>query len=409
VLDSERIRAGFPVLSQQVHGKPLVFLDSAASSQKPLPVLEAMQAVYSESYANVHRGVYTLSEETTSSYEAARDKVAAFINAPHREEVIFTRNTTEAINLIAYTWGVQNVGPGDRVLLTEMEHHSNIVPWQFLAQQKGAELVYVPLTEEGTLDLERLDELLDPGVKLFAFTLMSNVLGTIVPAEEIIQRAQAAGAVTVVDGAQGVPHIPVDVQRLGCDFLAFSAHKMCGPTGTGVLYGRRALLEAMPPFLTGGDMIRRVDWHDATWNDLPWKFEAGTPAIVEAIGFGAAVDYLNQIGMESVAAHEQETVAYAMQQLSALPGMHIAGPPAEQRGGVIAFTFRGIHPHDLAHLLDLDGIAVRAGHHCAQPLHKRLGLVATTRASFYLYNTREEADRLAGGLEKAAHILGKGR
>ncbi|HHS96920.1 MAG TPA: cysteine desulfurase [Chloroflexi bacterium] len=407
MLDVERIRTDFPILSRQVHGKPLVFLDSAASSQKPLPVLEAMETAYRTCYANVHRGVYTLSEEATCSYEEARDKVASFINARAREEIIFTRNTTESINLVAYTWGRTHIGPGDRILLTEMEHHSNIVPWQLLAQEKGAELVYLPITDDGLLDVDRLDDLLDDRVKLVAFTMMSNVLGTITPVKEIVQKAHQAGAVTLVDGAQGVPHMPVDVQDLGCDFLAFSGHKMCGPSGIGVLYGREELLEEMPPFLGGGDMIRRVEWDRSTWNDLPWKFEAGTPAIVEGIGLGAAVDYLTEIGMEAIAAHEQEVVAYAMERLSALPGLKIVGPPAEHRGGVIAFTFRNIHPHDLAHLLDMEGVAVRAGHHCAQPLHRRLGLVATTRASFYLYNTKEEADRLAEALEHVARIVGK--
>jgi len=407
MLDTERIRSEFPILSRRVHDKPLVFLDSAASSQKPLPVLEAMETAYRQCYANVHRGVYTLSEETTYLYEEARDKVASFINARAREEVIFTRNTTEAINLVAYTWGRTHIGPGDRILLTQMEHHSNLVPWQLLAQERGAELVYLPITDEGLLDLEQLDRLLDERVKLVAFTMMSNVLGTITPVKEIVRRAHAVGAVALVDGAQGVPHLPVDVQDLECDFLAFSGHKMCGPTGIGVLYGREELLEAMPPFLGGGDMIRRVEWNYATWNDLPWKFEAGTPAIVEGIGLGAAVDYLTELGMEAIAAHEREVVTYAMERLSALEGMRIVGPPPEHRGGVIAFTFRGIHPHDLAHLLDMEGVAVRAGHHCAQPLHRRLGLTATTRASFYLYNTKQEADLLAEALEKAAGALGK--
>jgi len=407
MLDVERIRADFPILFRRVHDKPLIFLDSAASSQKPLPVLEAMEAAYREYYANVHRGVYVLSEEATCAYEAARDKVASFLNARAREEIVFTRNATEAINLVAYTWGRANIGPGDRILLTEMEHHSNIVPWQILAQEKGAELVYLPITDDGLLQMDRLDDLLDTRVKLVAFTMMSNVLGTITPVREIIRRTHAAGATVLVDGAQGVPHRPVDVQDLGCDFLAFSGHKMCGPTGIGVLYGREGLLEAMPPFLGGGDMIRRVELHRSTWNDLPWKFEAGTPPIVEGIGLGAAIDYLEGLGMGEVAAHERETVAYAMERLSAVPGMRIVGPPADQRGGVVAFTFRDIHPHDLAHLLDLEGVAVRAGHHCAQPLHKRLGLTATTRASFYIYNTPQEADRLAESLEKAARIFGK--
>ncbi|MGD1993018.1 MAG: cysteine desulfurase [Anaerolineae bacterium] len=407
MLNVEQVRADFPIFSRLIHDKTLVFLDSAASSQKPLPVLEAMESAYRTCYANVHRGVYTMSEEATQAYESARDRVASFINAPAREEIIFTRNTTESINLVAYTWGRANIGPGDRILLTELEHHSNIVPWQLLVQEKGAELIYLPITDDGRLRLDRLDDLLDERVRLVAFTMMSNVLGTIPPAREIIQRAKDVGAVTFLDGAQGVPHLPVDVQDLGCDFLAFSAHKMCGPTGIGVLYGRRALLEAMPPFLGGGDMIRRVSLQESTWNDLPYKFEAGTPPIVEGIGLGATVDYLSQVGMTEIAAHEEELTAYAMERLSALEGMHIPGPSADQRGGVVAFTFRDIHPHDLAHLLDMEGVAVRAGHHCAQPLHERLNLMATARASLYLYNTRQDVDRLADALEQAARVLGK--
>ena len=407
MLSVAQVRADFPILSRFVHGKPLVFLDSAASSQKPRPVLQAMDDAYRTYYANIHRGVYTLSEESTQAYESARDRVASFINAPEREEVIFTRNTTESINLVAHTWGRVNLGPGDRILLTELEHHSNIVPWQLLAQQTGAELIYLPITDDGLLHLDRLEELLDERVKLVAFTMMSNVLGTIPPAHEIVQRARAVGAVTLLDGAQSVPHFPVDVQDLECDFLAFSAHKMCGPTGIGVLYGRRALLEAMPPFLSGGDMIRRVSFQGSTWNDLPYKFEAGTPPVVEGIGLGATVDYLSQIGMDEIAAHEAELTAYALERLAALEGIHIPGPPAGQRGGVVTFTFREIHPHDLAHLLDMEGVAVRAGHHCAQPLHQRLKLNATTRASLYLYNTEQEIDRLAEALEQAARVLGK--
>ena len=408
-LNVAQIRADFPILSRKIKGQPLVFLDSAASSQKPALVLEAMDRVYRWCYANVHRGIYCLSEEATCCYEDTRDRVAAFVNAGAREEIIFTRNTTESINLVAYTWGRANVNLGDRILLTELEHHSNIVPWQLLAQDKDAELVVLPVTDDGLLQLDRLDDLLDERVKLVAFTMMSNVTGTITPVQEIVRRAHDVGAVTVVDGAQAVPHLPVDVQKLGCDFLAFSGHKMCGPTGIGVLYGRQELLEAMPPFLGGGDMIRRVDWDRSTWNDLPWKFEAGTPAIVEGAGLGAAVNYLSEVTMEAVAAHDRELVVYAMERLSALTGMRIIGPPADQRGGVVAFTFRDIHPHDLSHLLDLEGVAVRAGHHCAQPLHKRLGLIATTRASFYLYNTHQDVDRLVEALEKAARALGKPR
>jgi cysteine desulfurase/selenocysteine lyase len=407
MLDIERVRADFPALSRTVHGRPLVFLDSAASSQKPLPVLEAMERVYRECYANVHRGIYAFSEEATLAYENARDRVASFINAPVREGIIFTRNTTEAINLVAYAWGRMNIRSGDRILLTEMEHHSNLVPWQLLAQEKGAQLVYLPITDDGLLRMDLLDSLLDERVKLVAVTMMSNVLGTVNPVKEIICRAHAAGAVVLVDAAQSVPHMPVDVQDLDCDFLAFSGHKMCGPTGIGVLYGKEALLEAMPPFLGGGDMIRKVEWESATWNRLPWKFEAGTPAFVEGIGLGAAVDYLTGIGIEAIAAHERELTAYALERLSALLGLNIVGPPAHQRGGVVAFTFRGIHPHDIAHMLDMEGIAVRAGHHCAQPLHRRLGLTATVRASFYLYNTAEEVDALARALERIGAMMGQ--
>lgn len=402
----ERIRSDFPALSRLVHDKPLVFLDSAASSQKPLPVLEAMDCIYRQYYANVHRGIYAFSEEATLAYENARDRVASFINAPVREEIIFTRNTTEAINLVAYTWGRTNIRPGDRILLTEMEHHSNLVPWQLLAQEKGAQLVYLPITDDGILRLDLLDSLLDERVQLVAVAMVSNVLGTVNPVREIIQKAHTVGAVVLVDAAQSVPHMPVDVQDLDCDFLAFSGHKMCGPTGIGVLYGKGALLEEMPPFLGGGDMIRKVEWESATWNRLPWKFEAGTPAFVEGVGLGAAVDYLTGIGMEAIAAHERELTAYAMERLLAMPGLTIIGPPAHQRGGVIAFTFRQIHPHDVAHMLDMEGIAVRAGHHCAQPLHRCLGLTATVRASFYLYNTTEEVDYLAQALERIGTIMG---
>lgn len=405
--NGERIRGDFPILSHRIEGKRLTFLDSAASSQKPSAVLGAMDRIYRHAYANVHRGIYSLSEEATSRYEGARDKVANFINASAREEVIFTGNTTESINLVAHSWGRASIGPGDRILLTELEHHSNIVPWQILAQEKDAEMVVLPITDQGVLHLDRLDDLLDERVKLLSFTMMSNVTGTITPVKELVRRAQAVGAVTLVDGAQSVPHLPVDVQALGCDFLAFSAHKMCGPTGIGVLYGRTELLERMPPFLGGGDMIRRVTWERSTWNDLPWKFEAGTPPIVEGVGLGAAVDYLSNIGMDAIAAHDRELVSYAMERLSALPGMHIVGPPAHQRGGLVAFTYRGIHPHDLASLLDLEGVAIRAGHHCCQPLHQRLGLSATARASFYLYNTAEDVERLVTALDRAAQRLGK--
>lgn len=398
-LDVERIRADFPVLHQIVHGKPLVFLDSAASSQKPISVLEAMNEYYRTTHANVHRGVYQLSERATALYEEARRKIASFIGAASPKEIIFTRNTTEAINLVAYAWARPSLREGDEILLTEMEHHSNLVPWFLVAREKGLRIRYIPIDEEGRLRLDLLDTLITERTRLVAVTMMSNVLGTINPLKPIIEKARAAGAIVLIDGAQGVPHIPVNVQELGCDFLAFSGHKMCGPTGIGVLWGRRELLEAMPPFLGGGDMIRRVTFEGAEWNELPYKFEAGTPAIAEAVGLGAAVDYLNRIGMEAIHRHEQMLVAYAMERLSEIPGIRIVGPPPAERGGVVAFTMDRAHPHDIATILDREGVCIRAGHHCAMPLHERLGLTATARASFYLYNTVEEVDRLIEGLE----------
>jgi len=410
-LDPIALRADFPILARKVRGRPLAYLDNAASTQKPRAVIEALDDFYRLHYANIHRGVHTLSEEATAAHEDARDKVTAFINAPDRRGVIFTRNTTEAINLVAYAWGRPHVGPGDRIVVTEMEHHSNLVPWQVLARETGAELAYVSVTDEGCLDMESLDQLLQGPVKLVAFTHVSNVLGTVNLAQEIVARAHAAGARVLVDAAQSVPHLPVDVVALDCDFLAFSGHKMCGPTGVGVLYGRPELLEEMPPFLTGGGMIRRVERLEASWNDLPWKFEAGTSAIAEAVGLGAAVDYLSAVGMETVWAHEQELASYALERLVEMPGVRVVGLPAAppqplplaggERAGVVAFTVESIHPHDLAQALDWEGVAIRAGFHCAQPLHKRLGLGATARASFYLYNTREEVERLVEGIQKA--------
>jgi len=400
-LDPVTLRADFPILAREVHGRTLAYLDNAASTQKPRVVIEALGGFYRAHYANIHRGVHTLSEEATSAYEEARDEIAAFVNAPDRRGVIFTRNTTEAINLVAYTWGRANVGPGDRIVVTEMEHHSNLVPWQLLAREVGAELAYVSVTDEGCLDLESLDYLLQGPVKLVAFTHVSNVLGTVNPAREIIARSHAADARVLVDAAQSVPHLPVDIEALDCDFLAFSGHKMCGPTGVGVLYGRPELLEEMPPFLSGGGMIRRVGRAEASWDDLPWKFEAGTPAIAEAVGLSAAVDYLSGVGVEAVWAHEQELAAYALERLKEVPGVHAIGPLAGGRCGIVAFTVESIHPHDLAQVLDGEGVAIRAGFHCAQPLHERLGLAATARASFYLYNTRQEVDRLVEGIQKA--------
>ncbi len=403
VLDSLSLRADFPILAQEMHGKPLAYLDSAASSQRPRQVVEAMDQFYQARYANIHRGVYVLSEEATAAYEQARSKVAAFINAPSPRSVIFTRNTTEAINLVAYSWGRDNIGAGDRIIATEMEHHSNLVPWQMLAQATGAELAFIPITDEGYLDLDALDGLLQENVKLVTFAHVSNVLGTVNPVEEVIARVRklAPQAKVLVDTAQGVPHLPVDVTAWDCDFLAFSGHKMCGPTGVGVLYGRQELLDSMPPFLTGGGMIRRVELTHSTWDEVPARFEAGTPAIVEAVGLGAAVDYLNAVGIEAIAAHERELAAYALERMSAVPGVHIVGPPAEHRCGLVSFTVDRVHPHDMAQILDWEGVAVRAGHHCAQPLHRKLGLTATTRASFYLYTLKEEVDRLVAGIEKA--------
>ncbi len=405
-LDVWAVRRDFPVLHQEVHGHPLVYLDNAASSQKPLRVIEAIDAYYRRYNANVHRGIHKLSEEATTAYEEARQKVARFINARSPKEVVFTRNATESINLVAYSWGRANIREGDEILLTEMEHHSNLVPWQLLAQEKGARLRFIPVTDDGLLDLDALDTLLTERTKLVSVVHMSNVLGTINPVAEIVHRAHEVGALVLLDGAQSVPHLKVDVQALDCDFLAFSGHKMCGPTGIGVLYGKREILEAMPPFLGGGDMIREVHLEWSTWNSLPWKFEAGTPSIAQGIGLGYAVDYLTEIGMEAIHAHEQEVTAYALSRLSEIPGITLYGPPAKLRGGVVSFTLEGVHPHDIATILDAEGVAIRAGHHCAQPLMRRLGVVATARASFYLYNTCEEVDALVRAVEKAKQIFG---
>lgn len=399
-------RADFPILQREVRpGVPLVYLDSAATSQKPQTVLDAMDRYYRRSNANVHRGIHTLAEEATALYEGARDRVQHLLRAGSRREVIFTRNTTEAINLVAMTWGRQSLRAGDRVVLTEMEHHSNLVPWQMLAAERGIRLEYLRVTDQGELDLDQLDQLLGLEPKLVSLTHMSNVLGTINPVAEIARRARAAGARVLVDGAQSVPHFAVDVQALGVDFLAFSSHKMCGPTGIGVLWGRQELLEAMPPFLGGGDMIKRVSLQGFTAAELPYKFEAGTPAIAEAVGLGAAVEYLQAVGLEAIAAHERELIDYALGRLGEVPGLKVFGPPAARRGGVAAFTLDCAHPHDVAQVLDREGIAVRAGHHCAMPLHDRFSLPASTRASFYLYNTPAEVDRLAAGLERVRKLF----
>lgn len=404
-LDIDRIRSDFPILQRHIRpGIPLVYLDSAASSQKPEAVIASMGEYYRRHHANIHRAVHTLAEEATGLYEEARRKVAGFISA-QPEEVVFTRNATEAINLAAQSWGRANLHPGDTVLLTEMEHHSNHVPWQILAAERGLKLEFAPLTGDGELDLDELETLLKHGPKLVALTQMSNVLGTIVPVADVIRLAHREGARVLVDAAQSVPHIPVDVRTLDADFLAFSAHKMCGPTGIGALFGKREILRAMPPFLGGGEMIRKVDWLTFEPNELPHIFEAGTPAIAEAVGWGAAVDYLNGIGLPAIHRHEQALAAYAMERLREIPGLTLLGPEARKRGGVISFTLAGIHPHDIAQILDSYGVAVRAGHHCAMPLHTKLGLSATTRASFYLYTTFAEVDALLSGLRKARALF----
>lgn len=401
----QTLRKDFPILQRQVGNKPLIYLDNAATSQKPTAVLQALDDYYQRHNSNVHRGVHTLSEEATQAYEDARGKVAHFINAPSPKQVIFTAGTTGSINLVAYTWGRANLGPDDEVLITEMEHHSNIVPWQMLRDQLGFTLRHVPITDNGLLDLSQLDQLLTERTKLFCFNHMSNVVGTINPVAQLVQAAHAVGAKVMLDGAQSVPHLPVDVQALDVDFMAFSSHKMCGPTGLGVLYGKRELLEAMPPFMGGGDMIREVKLSGSKWNTLPYKFEAGTPPIAQVIGLGAAVDYLSQIGMTWLHDHERLLTTYAYERLSEIEGLHILGPGADQRGGLIAFTLNDLHPHDLSALLDREGIAIRAGHHCAQPVHDRYDIVASARASFYLYNTIDEIDQLVSSLEKAGSIF----
>jgi len=401
ILDVLKIRQDFPILTREVHpGVPLVYLDSTATAQKPQVVLDAVANILGHTNANIHRGVHTLAEESTALYEDARAKIAAFIHANHPRELIFTRNTTESINLVAQTWGRKNLQAGDVIVLTEMEHHSNLVPWQMLAEERGLRLEFIPVTTDGLLDLDVYRQLLRLNPKLVAFTHMSNVLGTINPAKEMIAWAKAVGAVTLIDGAQSVPHFGVDVQDLGADFVAFSAHKMVGPTGVGALWGRSELLQAMPPFLGGGDMIKKVYLRSFTTNDLPHKFEAGTPAIAEAVGFGAAVDYLSEIGMDAVASYEHSLTVHALNRLAEIPQLHLLGPTADLKGGVASFTIDGIHPHDIAQLLDRDGIAVRAGHHCAMPLHDKYNIPATTRASFYLYNTTSEIDLLVSSLQK---------
>jgi cysteine desulfurase/selenocysteine lyase len=405
-LDVERLRSDFPVLRREVRpGVPLVYLDSAATSQKPRAVLEAMQAFYELHNANIHRGVHRLAEEATELFEQARATVARFIGAPDPRQIVFTRNTTEAINLVAHAWGRSQLKAGDVILLSEMEHHSNLVPWQMLAAERGLRLEFLPVTDGGELDLTALPRLLDLRPRLVAITHMSNVLGTVNPIDHIIRESHRAGAAVLVDAAQAVPHLPVDVGQLDPDFYAFSAHKMCGPTGIGALYARLDLLEQMPPFLGGGDMIKRVELRSFEPNTVPHKFEAGTPAIAEAIGFGAAAEYVAAAGREAIHAHEQALATYAMERLEEVPGVRVFGPPAERRGGVVSFTLDGIHPHDVAQILDGEGVAIRAGHHCAMPLHARLGLPASARASFYLYNTPAEVDTLVHGLYKVKEVF----
>jgi cysteine desulfurase/selenocysteine lyase len=406
-LDARALRADFPILAQEIHGKPLAYLDSAVTAQKPRQVLDAMTRFYETSYANVHRGVYALAERATEGFEGAREKVARFVNAPSSREVIFTRNATEGLNLVAYAWGLTNLGPGDLVIVTELEHHSNFVPWQYVARRTGAGFRMIPLTEGGELDLEALDGIAAEGdVKVVATNLVSNALGTVNPVERLSAWAHDHGAIMVVDAAQGAPHRSIDVQALGCDFLAFSAHKMCGPSGVGALWGRRELLEEMEPFNLGGHMIKKVQFEGTTWGELPHKFEAGTSPIAEAVGFGAAVDYLNAVGLEAIERHEHELLAYALERLADVPGIVLYGPPADRRAGIVSFNMDGVHPHDVAQVLDWEGVAIRAGHHCCQPLMQRLGVAATNRASFYLYTLPEEIDRLTEGLHRVRKVFG---
>ncbi len=406
IIDIKRIRADFPILSREIKpGIQVVYLDSTATTQKPIQVIAAMDDYYRQTNANIHRGIHTLAEQATALYEEAREIVASFINAPMARQVVFTRNTTESINLVSQTWGRANLNPGDVIILTEMEHHSNLVPWQMLAVEKNLKLEFVPVNPQGYLELDVYESLLDLNPKLVAFTHMSNVLGTINPAQEMTKMAHDSGAIVLIDGAQSVPHFPVDIQAIDADFLVFSGHKMCGPTGVGVLFGKKNLLEEMPPFLGGGDMIKRVELRSFTSNSIPHKFEAGTPAIAEAIGLGAAMNYLQQVGMEVIAAQEQVVVDYAIDRLTEIPGVVVYGPQAEDRGGVTAFNLEGVHPHDVAQILDGDGIAVRAGHHCAMPLHDKLGIPASSRASYYLYNSITDIDKLVDSIYKVKKIF----
>lgn len=400
-LDAHRLRADFPIFEQSFHGKPLAFLDSAASSQKPRRMLDAMQRFYETSYANVHRGVYELAERATEGLETSRARVAALLNAPSTREVIFVRNATEAINLVAYAWGLTNLKPGDVVVATELEHHSNFVPWQYVAHRTGADFRVLPLDDAGELRLDALDTLVEGRpVRVVAAGVVSNALGTVNPVQALAAWAHERGAIMIADAAQAAPHRVVDVQALGCDFLAISAHKMCGPSGVGALWGRAELLEEMEPFLTGGHMIRSVGLDRTTWGELPHKFEAGTAPMAEAVGFAAAIDYLEGIGFHAIERHEHELTEYALERLGELPWVTTYGPPVDRRSGILSFNVDDVHPHDVAQVLDFEGVAIRAGHHCCQPLMRRLGVTATNRASFYLYTVREEIDRLVDGLHR---------
>ena len=405
-LDAHRLRADFPIFEQRFHGKPLAFLDSAASAQKPRAVLEAMTTFYETSYANVHRSVYQLAEMATEALESSRETVRGFLNAASPREVVFVRNATEGINLVAYAWGLSNLGPGDVVIATELEHHSNFVPWQYIARRTGASFRILPLDDGGELRLDALDGLAGDGrVKVVAVGVVSNALGTVNPVEQLAAWAHDRGAIVVADAAQAAPHRRVDVQALGCDFLAVSAHKMCGPSGVGALWGRAELLERMEPFLLGGHMIRSVGDEASSWAELPHKFEAGTAPMAEAVGFAAAVDYVQGVGLDAIERHEHELAAYALGRLAELPWVTTYGPPADRRAGIVSFDVDGVHPHDVAQVLDFEGVAIRAGHHCCQPLMRRLGVTATSRASFYLYTVPEEIDRLVTGLHKARKVF----
>jgi cysteine desulfurase / selenocysteine lyase len=405
-LDARTLRADFPIFEQVIHGKPLAYLDSANSSQKPRQVIEAMSTFYETSYANVHRAVHVLGERATAGLEGAREKVRAFVNAPDVSEIIFVRNATEALNLVAYAWGGNNLGPGDAVVVTELEHHSNFVPWQYIARRNGAEFIMLPLDENFAVDFSGLDDIArDYNVKLVATNLVSNSLGTIADLAPITQWAHEQGAIFVCDAAQAAPHMRVDVQALDCDFLAVSGHKMCGPSGIGVLWGRGEILRSMEPFLLGGHMINSVRYEKTTWGELPHKFEAGTAPIAEAVGLGAAVDYLEAAGLDAIEAYEHELAAYALGRLSEVPGIALYGPPADRRAGVVSFNLEDIHPHDVAQILDRAGVAIRAGHHCCQPLMHKLGVAATNRASFYLYTVPEEIDQLVEGLHTVRKVF----